>query len=452
MGSVIYDFFSESMLSHKDSIAECFKNETIERLEKELVDYRQFCIDNFSSIIREIIEYPSALKTFTSIDLVPKQLLMQTALYLDQCVLPDPLFKHTEKKGSQAFSEYLGFQKSELNKEDIAKTCKYLNDILPMVVGDFVKFFPLSYYFERPVVPMYGPDHYFKDILPPNVLSFFQASAKVRPMSKLSSGGWAIIDKELEPCRAISVEMEGDEWHRGMVYFLVESEVIAVDEKEHTVTWRQVLPDTPPDPTYFDRWVDQSTRSVAKNYFDAIYFENRIASDLNATYLTNNGFTGKLIDTALNPRDSIEIFTANQVLNIDLPFLDKINVDKLMQVRINDAEVFTSFRLELEKGFRELRTTQDEKQLKLKAENIFHELNEVQGLKIKRKLDHLVKQVSVNSVLAAGGLSASFATGGASLFATLFAIIKGYKDYQDYKEKATETPGYFLWKVKDKKK
>jgi hypothetical protein len=60
MGSIIYNFFSESILSHKESIAECFKNETIERIERKLVDYRQFCIDNFSSIIREIIDYPSA--------------------------------------------------------------------------------------------------------------------------------------------------------------------------------------------------------------------------------------------------------------------------------------------------------------------------------------------------------------------------------------------------------
>ena len=448
MGSIIYNFFSESILSHNGSIDNNFKNETIGRLEKELEDYRQFCIRNFSSIIQEIINFPSVLKTFTSIDFVPKKFLTQTALYLDQCVLPDPLFKLTEKKGGQSFSEYLGFQKSELNKKDIAKACKYLKDILPMIVGDFVKIFPISYYFERPIVPMYGPDHYFNNDLPPDVLAFFQSNAIVRPLSKLSSGGWAITDNELKPCRAISVEMEGDDWNRGMIYFLVESEAITFDKKESTVIYRHILPDTIPAKAEFDRWVDQSTRSLAKNYFDAIYFENLIASDINATYLTNNDFTGKLIDTVLRPKESVQTFTANQILNIDLPFLEKIDVEKLMQVRTNDADVFTSFRLELEKSFRELRTTHDDKQLRIKAESIFHELNEVQGLRIKRKMDHLVKQVSINSVLAIGGLAAIFSTSGASLFATLFALIKGYKDYEDYKEKVIENPAYFLWKVK----
>lgn len=448
MGSVIYNFFSESILSHKASIENRFKNESNERLEKELVDYRQFCVDNFSEIIGEIVDFRSALKTFTSIDFVPKGLLTQTALYLDQFILPDPLFKFTEKKGSQAISQYLGFQKSEFSKDDLAKSCQYLTDVLPMVVGDFVKFFPVSYFFERPNIPLYGPDYYFKEILPDPVLKFFQEHAVVRPMSRSERGGWIIRDEVAAPCRAISVEMDGDDWHRGMVYFLVEQEIVEVNKAEGTLVYRNTLPETVPDKAEFDVWVEQSIRSVSKNYFDAVFLENQIAAEMSATYLTNNSFTGKLIDLSLNPKESISSFTANQVLNLELPFLEKIDIDKLMEVRKNEADVFTSFRLELEKGFRELRTIQDAGQLKAKAENIFHELNDVQGQKIKRKMDHLVRQVSINSALAVGGLAASVTTSGVSLLATLIALVRGFKDYGDYREKVTENPAYFLWKVK----
>ena len=448
MGSVIYNYFSESILSHKASIESRFKDESNERLEKELVDYRQFCIDNFSEMVDEIVNFPSALKTFTSIDFVSKDLLSQTALYLDQFILPDPLFKLTEKKESQAVSQYLGFEKREFSKANVAKSCQYLTDVLPMVVGDYVKFFPISYYFERPNIPLYGPDHYFKDILPAPVLKFFQEHAKVRPMFRAEKGGWIIKDEVATPCRAISVEMDGDDWNRGMVYFLVEQEVVEVNKVKGTVVYRNTLPDTVPDKAYFDLWVEQSIRSVSKNYFDTVFLENTIAAEMSATYLTNNTFTGELIDLSLNPKDSISNFTTNQVLNLELPFLENIDIEKLMDVRRNEADVFTSFRLELEKSFRELRTIQDAVQLKIKAENIFHELNDVQGQKIKRKMDHLIRQVSVNSVLAVGGLAASVTTNGFSLLATLIALVKGYKDYGDYKEKVTENPAYFLWRVK----
>jgi hypothetical protein len=450
MGSIIYDFFSESMLSHASSINSEFQNESLVRLEKELLAYRDFCIDNFDEIIGEIVDNNSTLKTFTSIDTIPIKLLAQTALYLDQFIIPDPLFKLTETrhKNTLSISKYLGFQESKLDKKQLSKSCSYLNTIVPMVEGNFVKLFPISYYFERPTIPFYGPEHFFKDILPPHILDFFRKNAIVLPMSKLSSGGWAIFNKELKPCRAISVEFKDSNKLGGMVYFLFESEVISVDKIKGTIQTRETLPENPPDDAEFQHWVDQSIRSVSKKYFDEVFLETKMAGQLNATYLTDNTFTSKLIDTSLNPESSIQTFTTNQIINIELPFLEKIDVEKLMQVRNNDADIFTSFRLELEKNFRELRSIQDDQLLKEKVENVFHELNDVQGQKIKRKIDSIKKQAAINSAVATGGLVASFATNGISLLGTFLAMAKGYKDYLDYKEKVTENPAYLLWKVK----
>lgn len=454
MGSVIYDFLSESIFSHNESIKQGFRGESMKRLEKELADYRQFCIDRFSDIMVEITSNESVLKTFSSIDFVSKRFLTQTALYLEQVVLTDPLFKLTENKDSQVIAQYLGFRKSQLTKDDLARTCRYLKDIVPLVAGNFAKLFPLSYYFERPAIPIYQADHYFNGSFPPGVLEFFLKRAEVRPMEKLSSEGWAVIEsasrESLQPCRAISVKLNGDDWRRGMVYFLFESQVVSTDEAARTAEIVQYLPTRPPDRGTFDTWVQQSILSVSKNYFDNVFLEARISSDLNCTYLTNNQLTADLIDLVLKPEESIQTYTTNQVINIDLPFLDKIDLDKLMDVRSNEGDVFGSFRLELEKGFRELRTLKDESQVKAKAENIFHELNDVQGQKIRRKVNHLVKQGAINGTIATAGLLASFSTGGLSLFATLIALAKGYKDYQEYNEKVAENPAYFLWKVKGK--
>ena len=121
-----------------------------------------------------------------------------------------------------------------------------------------------------------------------------------------------------------------------------------------------------------------------------------------------------------------------------------------MQIRELDADTFTNFRIELEKQFRELRTLSDENQIKLKSENIFHELYDVQGIKIRQKVDHLKKQIGINALLAIGGLMGEMSTGGASLLTTAIAAVKGYKEYVDFKTKVKENPAYLLWQVKKK--
>ena len=81
-----------------------------------------------------------------------------------------------------------------------------MKEVTPMIAADFVKFFPLSYYFERPTIPLYGPDHYFQDVLPPGVLEYLQQHVEVSAMvQREQGGGWYIVDQPLYPCRAISV-------------------------------------------------------------------------------------------------------------------------------------------------------------------------------------------------------------------------------------------------------
>ena len=166
--------------------------------------------------------------------------------------------------------------------------------------------------------------------------------------------------------------------------------------------------------------------------------------------MCDNDFTSKLISQNFNVKKTIQTETANRIINFDLPFLDNINIEKLMFIREQEAEVFTNFRIELEKHFRELRTLSDPKLIQQRTENIFHELNEVQVQKIRQKVDYISKQVFVNSLVGIGGLAGGFSTGGFSLLATALALGKGFKNYIDYKEKVKENPSYLLWKIKMK--
>lgn len=453
MGSITYNFLADSILFHEDSLSNNFKNETDNRLEKELQDYRQFCISNYQELIKEILDRKSFLKVFSSTEQTSIKLLKQTALYIDQFILPDPLFKQTEavSKISNVTAKYLGYKETTFDRNKLANSCSYLKSITSMVAGNYVKIFPLSYYFERPEIPFYAPKDYFNDILPTEVLNYFRENAIVSSLEKMNSGGWQIMEGKLYPCRGIAIDFKNSDLYSGVIYHLFQTEVLNVDKETGIVEYRQTLPDTPPENDLFLAWIRQSVNSASRKYFDEVFLENMIAADLNSTYLCNNLFTSNLVSKQFTVNDSIQTYTANKILNIELPFLEEIDIDKLMNVRELDADIFTNFRIELEKQFRELRTISDEKQLQLKTDNILHELNEVQGQKIKQKITHINQQMGINSVLALGGLSASFQTAGASLIATALAVAKGYKDYRDYKEKVIENPAYLLWKIKRRK-
>lgn len=449
MGTINYDFISESLFAHQESINNEFCNESDERLEKELQNYRKFCVDNYEKLFQEIAANKSFLKVFTSADHVPLSLLKQTALYLDQYIIPDPLFKKTELRSeiSTITSKHLGYQTSSLDRRDLSEACKYLKIITPMIAGNYIKLFPLSYFFERPTIPYYFTDNQFSDVLPSEILSFFQEKAKVSSLEKMSSGGWQIKDGKLFPCRGIAVEFADANPFSGMIFHLVASEVVKTNKETREVVFRNWLPDTPPGTEEFNTWVTQSINSSARKYFNEVFTENLISANLNSTYLCDNSFTCDLLSKHFQVQESVQSFTANQIINLDIPFLDKIDVDKLMSIRELDADTFTNFRLELEKQFRELRAITDEKILKQKAENIIHELNNVQGEKIRRKIKHINKQVALNTISGTGGLLASFQTGGLSLIATALALGKGYRDITEYREKVRENPAYLLWKI-----
>jgi len=450
MGSVTYDFLANSLLFDEDSLKNDFANESESRLEKELQSYREHCIKNYEELISEIHKTKSTLKVFSTTDSVPITLLKQTALYVDQFVVPDPIFKLTDKQDSlgETTSKYLGYSEGGLDRMKIKSSAYFLKNITPMVSGDFVKIFPLSYHFEAPKqVPFYIPENHNFNLLPKNLLDFFWNNVEVKSMIKADGGGW-IIEKDLYPCRGIFIDFVASNYSHGMLYHLLESEVLDFDDANHKITFKDTLPDTPPDVDSFNAWVAQSVNSTSKYFYDQIFIENCLASSLECTYLTDNEFTSKLLTENFEQPESIKTFTANQLLKVELQFLNDIEVEKLMRIRTFDAEVFTTFRIELEKNFRELRTLNDEQIIKSKVENIFHELNVVQLNKINRKLSTLKKQFGVNLLIGVAGLVGTMHIGGISLLATATALGKGYKDYKQFINDVRENPAYFLWKIK----
>lgn len=452
MGSILYDFLADSLILNKNSIGNSYENETDARIEKELIEYRNFCIANIDKLGAEIATGTGALSVFTSASDTPIALLKQTALYMNQFVVSDPLYRYTdiETPMKRAISGQLGFNENRIDKNSIAKAASYLKSITPMVAGNFVKVFPTELIFTKPAdIPLNLPINDNNNLLPPDIRDYFLKRAKVSNLERLKDGGWAIIPNgDLELGRAINIEFEGSMFDRGFLYYLTEIEVLETDEASGRIKYRQTFPDTLPTAEEFTHWVTQSVNASAKHYFDRASKEVQLSAQLNSSFLTRNELTHDLVTRNFGlPATKISDFTAQQMLNIELPFLQNINIENIMQVREGDSEVFTNFRVELEKHFRELRSIHDPIIMKQKVENIFHELNDVQVRKVQQKIKHINKQTFISTSIALGGLIGSIPTGGYSLGATLLAMVKGYKDYNEYIEKVKEQPAYFLWKI-----
>ena len=448
MGSATYDFLADSFLLNMDNIGDAYADYTIDQLEEELHKYRQHCLDNYDNLAKEVTERESSLKVFSSIEKVSFNLLMQPCLYLDQFVIYDPLFKFTETESevSRVASEYLGFKEKTLNKFELAKTCSFLKKITPMIAADYVKILPVSYHFEAPTKPTINfPQNYYNDILPQEVLEFFYKHVIVKSMVR-ENVGWR-IEETLYPSRGIHIDFADYNTESTFIYHLWEMIVDSVNEKDGTAIFRQTLPDTPPEVNYFKAWVKQSVNSSSKAVFDKVYMENVIASELNATYLCDNFFTANLLTTYFGVKDSIQTHTVTELLNMELPFISEINLDELMAIRTHEEDVFTNFRLELERHFRDLRGISNPEELKRAKENIMHELNEVQVNNINQQIKSVARNMKIDAALMTGGLVASALTGGLSLIASAVAIGKGYKDFRDYQDKVKQNPSYLLWKV-----
>lgn len=447
MGTVLYDFLADSVLFNEYEIESLYSSLNDNQLETVLQNYRQHCLNNVGDLTKEVTDNRSSLKVLSSIEKMPYEMLKQSALYFDQFIIYDPLFQLTNypSEATNVMSQYLGYQQNKLDRKKLASTAKLLKSITPMIAADFVKMMPLSKAFEPPKeIPLTIPVNYYSDDLPKEIINYCRERAIVKSMKKVDKG-WQLLDKQ-DYTPGIHITFDGLDKNHGFIYNFLLQEFKKTD-KPNIFETSMTLADYPLEKKTWDIWVFQSINRSALTVVDKILFENIIANQLKATYLTNNDFTSELLTKNLSVKDTVETASATQFLNIQLPFIDKIDIEKLMTIRTYEADVFTNFRKELERQFRELRSLTDLKDIKIAEENIIHEISDVQVLKINQKFESLKRKGIIDASLLLGGLLGSIQTAGWSLLASATAVVSGYKDYNDYKENLRDNPSFLLWKV-----
>src|ERR1051326_249880 len=451
MGSRTFDFLAESFLLDDSLIRHEFRGIPESEIVGELKRYREFCLTVTPEVEAEILTGPNSnLRLFSGIKHVGLDLLKQTTFYVHQHILYDPLFELTHqmnpdgRESQKVFNSVLGFSQRPLNRKRLASVAAYLRGLRPMVAANYVKLVPTSYFFEPPKeVPLTHSETGFEERVPEALRQFFHERAIVESVKDVDGG--KIIYPTLEIGRSIYIRFEDNDLSEGYGYILMPIESVSGEDANVELLLSKTT--APPEREEFEAWVFQSINQSAGRIYSRVLAENIFASRFNASYLSDSPLVFELLEQTVPLKDDVSINTTNALLNMELPFIENVDVETLMRVRIDEGEAFENFRVALDKQLRDLRLESDPRKLKIKTENAMHELMDVQVRQIDQKLASLKRSMLAEAGVTAAGLVGAIQSSGFTLPLSLLAAFKGYKSFSEYKTQKRENPAFFLWKI-----
>jgi hypothetical protein len=451
MGSRVFDFLTESFLFRNDLISDRFASVPLAEIERELDRYRDFCLANQAAFMDEVDR--TSTVAFYDPEPIDVPTLTQAALYIDQYVLQDPLLKLTEKPSESAKMLAAGpvyppSMDGSLDLRELARILKTMKALTPMVAANFLKFVPSSLALETPAeIPIYVSDNAFEDALPAEILRFFKESARLSTAVLESNGNYRL--QKLRPSRRIDIQFKGDLEGRGHGYTLrrIEDTVIK-DAAAHELTVTLSLPDTPPPETEFRRWVQQSVNLAARNLFHELYSGAVLAANLGVAYGTRSELRFRALRLAMKPDTSIPIRTANAFINLDLPFINYLDIEHVMRIRREEGEAFDNFRRALDFKLSSLQEASDLQSAQKSASDAVRELTEVQLREVELKMRSIREKLGYSAVAGlVVGLAAAVQQQGFSLLSAAAAAIPIGNAVLDYRKDVKRHPAFFLWKA-----
>ena len=449
MGSKLYDFLTESFLFDDSLIEEQFESMREEEIRKELSSYRDHWFANAAQIEKEVRSNDSSLKLFSGLKRTDLRLLKQTALYVDQQILTDPLFDLGREPNPDvdAFNAVFGLRSPGFDKGEVQKAVRYMKALTPMVAGDYVKFFPTSRFFEPlQQIPLTYSKTGFAERVPKELHEFFLLNAHVT--SGKAEGDSIAFGWPLELGRAIAVIFKGHPIvEGGQVFFLAEQELHRSIRENRTADSTFSMPDTLPTPECFNAWVTQSINQSAGHVYRRVCVELAVADGFGANYLSNSDFVFKLMGQVAPVQGHDEASPVHALLNVDLPVVEKIDIETLMKVRQDEGEAFTEFRLEWDRQLKVLRGISDPEELRKRTVEVIRELTEVQVSKVNRAVTSLKKRLFIDLIISTGTFAGSIQAGGFGILGAAMAALQGYRSYVEYQRAKRQNPAFFLFKA-----
>ena len=448
MGSYAYDFLNESFLLNKNNIKNQYKNISDALLEKEVITYREYCLQIFTHIKEDILSSKNVTRSLASEQLSTIPKLKQAALYLEEIIIEDPIFalSNINHKPTDVIKKFMGnYDIEKINRFNLSNAAQKLIDLQPLVAGGYVKIYPYSFELEPEVnTPLWFSNTGFTDILPPKILDFYQEKAIVKSVQ--NNDGTFLVMNDLYPCDQIHINFQSMEHGFSMGHLLTTSTFTPTD-KENVYKVIQKRLDAMPTLEHFQKWVQESINRTAISHYEQLYKRLSICNNLDSMFVTEHQFEHFLLNENFHHQD-IPSNTLNCTMKMDVPFIDSISSENLMLIRNDYGSAFQSFRKELEKGLRAVRYETNIDKINMIIEDTQHELFEVQMTQIEPQIKQLRNTHTLEAIIAIAGIGVSIATSGSSLIATLLAGLNAIKSQTDFKSKIAANPSHFLWEVK----
>ena len=451
MSNIAFDFLTESFLFREEYLANDFSSISDKELILELRKYREHVIQNFKSIVQEISHNHDvtniAIETFKALPSEDK--LKQLALYMNQIVVGDPLFKETEEKGNlhSTMSQFMGLNPGEeLDKKRISNAAHYMRNATYLVASQFIKFLPVSLLNEAPQdLPIVYSENNFSDAFPRDLYEWFHKNARVHNIEKVAGSMRYDPSKPLSLGTTIHVDFGRECLSNGMIYQFVRSEVEKMNPNSYEVSFRQYIPDSI-STSDFEAWVENSINRASIRVYNDIFNELSFAKQVNCMYLTESPFSAHLIKSAVPTKDP-KTDIANLTMKLELPIFSQLPLNEIINIRCNYGEAFQNFRNMLAGKLITLRGINDPEELKRNLENVSYELSELQNHDIDKEYKKIIRSFGFDGLLLTGSLITSFCTGGLTMLGAAGAVAKSGMDYMKYLSEVKENDGFFLWKV-----
>ena len=434
-----------------ECVAEGYSKYQDSEITSELEKYRNFVLENIENIQNEIKHTHDKLnisiETFN--ELPTEDVYKQLVLYMDQVVIPDPLFELTEERNpfSDTVGQYMGLQKtSGIERQKLTDVINYIKCISPLIESCFVVMLPVSLMHEAPkeIGINYSPTS-FSDIIPTPILEFYRSIAKVHNLEKCDTGLRMDPGKPLMLGTQIYIDFPCEIKSNGCIYQYMLQEVVEYDEETRKALFRMYIPDTIDAPT-FNAWVNQSINQAAKHHFKEKYSELVLARKSGCMYLARSPLTAHILQMAIEkPSKDAELST--MALQLDLPVLSQLPITDILDIRKNYGEAFHNFRNELNARLIGLDSIDDTDTFRRQLASISYELNNLQVKEVEKEYRKITRTLKLDALALTGSLIASFATGSITAVGAAGAFVKGISDIGKYYTDVHEHNGLFLWKL-----
>ncbi len=444
------EYLKNSFLFNSTSLDNKYSMYSDNDLYNELQKYREYILSNVDTIQGEIRNDYNKLNICIESckELPTEDMYKQLILYMDQVVIPDPIFNLAEPKSSfsEATEKLIGFTTHEkVNKNNLCDLIDYIVCITPLIDAGFVVMVPLSRIHERAEIPILYSPTAFSDVIPKNILDYYRSIAHVKNLEPTEKGLIVVDEESLHLGTRILIEFTDEDCLTGHIYQYWITKIFDYDEKSGKAKFGYRPADSI-SKREFAAWINQSVNQAANTCFDKIYKELIFSKMCGCMYLTQSNIVSKTLNMVID-QPSKEAELATMGLSIDLPITNRILMQDLISIRSNYGDAFQNFRTELNSKLLSLDSCSDAESLRRKIDAISYELNTIQVQEVEKEYRKISRTLKLDLVSMTGSLIASFATGGITAIGAACAFVKGFTDVSKYFTDVHEHNGYFLWKL-----